>query len=81
MKKKIDYLLAVIYCALLFYLFFLPYLTSIWFYVYLDDETASLFLNINCLLSIILCVCFLINIIIIPFCKWIHEKERRNKNE
>lgn len=63
MKKAVDTLLLVWLIIIPMFICTLIIITGIWLYVELDDEGASLYLNIACLLSCLWLVGYIIELI------------------
>ena len=77
MNNKIDSILKIIWAALILFLTSYVIFTAIELFVSLNEKRAALYLNIACLISILIFATFLVNVFVIPFVLWIRKKAQK----
>ena len=74
MNNKIDSILKIIWAALILFLTSYVIFAALEFFVNLNEKRGALYLNIACLISMLIIATFIVNMFIIPFALWIKRK-------
>ena len=74
---KVDSILKIVWAALILFLTSYVIFAAIELFVTLNEKRGALYLNIACLVSVLIFATFIANVFIIPFILWIRKKVQK----
>lgn len=75
--NRTDLILKMIWSALILFLTSFVLFAAIELFVSLNEKLGTLYLNIACLISIVIFATFIANVFIIPFILWLKGKAHK----